>query len=64
MQSAEPMQVLLGAAVAEIIDAAVLQEAPDDADDANGLGNAREARAQAASIANDQIDLHPGSAAR
>ena len=51
-------QVDLGiAAVLEIINAAVLEEAPDDAGHADVLADPRHARPQAADAAHDQIDL-------
>ena len=44
------------------IDPAVLQEAIDDAADADVLGDARQARPQAADAAHDQVDRHAGLA--
>ncbi len=43
---------------AEDVDPAVLQEPIDDAADADVLGDARQARPQAADAANDQVDRH------
>ena len=48
------------AAVAEVVEAAVLQEAPDDADHADILADAGHAGPQAAHAAHDQVDLHAG----
>ena len=47
---------------AEAVDAAVLQEAADDALDADVLGQAGDARPQAADAAHDEVDLHAGLA--
>ena len=49
-------------AVAEAVDAAVLEEAADDRFDADVVGEARNARAQAADAAHDEIDRHARAA--
>ena len=51
-------------AVAEADDAAVLEEAADDALDADVLGQAGHAGPQAADAAHDEIDRHAGLARR
>ncbi len=43
---------------AEAIDARMLEEAPDDALDVDGLGQIRHARTQAADAAHHEVDLH------
>ena len=48
--------------LAKADDAGVLEEAADDALDADVVGQAMDARAQAANAAHDQFDLHPGLA--
>src|SRR5713101_5789850 len=48
------------AAVAEADNALMLEKTPDDALDANILGEARDARPQTADAAYDEIDAHPG----
>src|SRR5262249_57702818 len=53
-------EVLLLAAVAEVVDAAVLQEAPHHAHHADRLRQPGHSGAQAAGVADDQIDLHAG----
>jgi hypothetical protein len=53
-------QVFLLAAVAEVVDAAVLEEAADDADHAHVLGQPGNARPQAAGVAHQQLDFHAG----
>src|SRR5262249_20724451 len=53
-------QVFLLAAVAEVVDTAVLQEAPHYAHHADRLRQAGHTRPQAAGVADDQIDLHAG----
>src|SRR5262249_7370001 len=45
---------------AEADDARMLEKAADDALDANGLGEARDPRTQAANAAHDQVDAGPG----
>ena len=52
------------AAILEIEDAAVFQEAPDDAAHANPAADSANARDQRALAAHDQIDLHSSSATR
>src|SRR5579884_1359355 len=52
-------QVDLGrVAAAEGVDAAVLEEAADDADDAHRLAPTRDARPQAAGTAHDEVNVH------
>ena len=46
--------------IAEVEHAAVLEEAVDDADHTDPLGDARQARAQAAGAPNDQVDVDAG----
>ena len=45
-------------AVPEIIDARMFQESSQDADDLDGFRQTRDARAQAAGIPHDQVDLY------
>ena len=49
-------------AVAEGVDAAVLEEAADDRLDADVVRQARHSRPQAADAAHDEVDLHAGLA--
>src|SRR5262249_25593205 len=51
-------QVFLVAPVPEIEDPAVLEEASEDADHADPLGDARDAGPQATRVAHDQVDAH------
>ena len=53
-------EILLVSAVAEIVDAGVLQKSPDDADHADIFGQAGDPGTQPAGVAHDQVDLHPG----
>ena len=52
-------EVFFVAAVAEVVDARMLQKAADDADDADVLRQAGDAGAEPAGIPHEQIDLHP-----
>src|SRR5208283_2285383 len=49
-------EIFLGAAVAEIIDAPVFEEAPHDADHAYGFRKSSKAGTQPAGVANDEVD--------
>ena len=57
MMSAEPMKNFSRSPAAEDIDARVLQEAADDRAHADRLACARDARADRAHAANDEVDL-------
>ena len=50
----------LVAAVEEMIDAGMLEESAEDADDADVFGQSRDAGAQAAEAADDEVDFHAG----
>src|SRR2546421_12505971 len=52
---------VLGAAVLEIKDSRVLEEAPDDRAHADVVRQSLDARAQRADAAHDEIDLHAGA---
>src|SRR5262245_11549961 len=51
---------LILAAVAEVIDPPVLEEAAHHADHPDGVGESRYARPQPAGVAHEQVHLHPG----
>src|SRR5438477_574670 len=57
-------KVLLVASVQEIVDARVLEEAIDDRDDADPLGQTGQAGPEAADPPDDQVDVHAGPARR
>src|SRR5262249_33917273 len=57
-QVGAPQVDLLAAPVAEVEDAVVLQEAPDDADDADVLRESGYAGAEDTHLTHDQVDLH------
>src|SRR5439155_8290238 len=57
-------EVLLVAAIEEIVDARVLEEAIDDRDDADSLGQSGYAGPEAADPPDDQVDVHPRLARR
>src|SRR2546422_716564 len=52
-------EIFLLPSIVEVVDASVLQEAADDADDANVLRQPRKSRTQAAGIAHHEIYSHP-----
>ena len=60
IRSALPMYTLRPAAVREVVDARVLEEAADDRAHANRLADARHARAEAAHAAHDHVDRDAG----
>src|SRR5262249_33430956 len=53
-------EILLGATIAEVIDASVLEKSSYDADHSDVVREARDSGAQPAGIAYYQVDLYPG----
>src|SRR5579875_272631 len=51
-------EIFFRTTVAEIVNAPMLQEAADDTDDADVVGQSRYARTQSAGIAHDHLDFH------
>src|SRR5215471_3811143 len=52
---------LLGAAISKVEQARMLKESPDDADDADVVAHPRNAWAQAADAAHDELDVDTGA---